>query len=292
MKLLLSGCIVLLMLFGFTSCQREVDGTLTPDSFTDSSLSRVVVLDTTAFAAGLDTAQTVELLYDGSGRLITFHSVYYNPGVSGAGRIDADEEIRYQYNGTDTLPAKLFSKYTPVSTGVSIYDTSFLTYSDGMVARDSFFSAPDYVVAEFTKLSTNRYKALHKINNGIGGQVVDTAFINLTYQNGNLIREVDSLWMPGGSGSWAVTSMDVMYDNKPNPLRPIAIPYPAPFNQFYLSGIGVAPLSNRSMNNEISEVNNVGTYLELFTYQYGPTGLPKIVRDNNGLKFFYFYKML
>ncbi len=290
MKLLFGGCIVLLMLFGFTSCQREVDGTLTPESFTDSSISRIVVLDTTTFASGLDTAQTIEFLYDGSGRLITFHSVYYNPGVSGAGRFNADEEIRYQYTGADTLPAKLFSKYTDIAGGTTDYDTSFLTYSGGMVARDSFFSAPDYVVAEFNKLSENRYKVFHKINNGMGGQIIDTAYINLTYQNGNLTKEVDSLWLPGGG--WTVTSMNVMYDNKPNPLRPIAIPYPAPFNQFYLSGIGVAPLSNKSMNNEISEVNNVGTYLELFTYQYGPTDLPKIVRDNNGLKFFYFYKML
>ncbi|MBL7749664.1 MAG: hypothetical protein JNM19_19660 [Chitinophagaceae bacterium] len=290
MKLLFSGCIVLLMLFGFTSCQREVDGTLTPESFTDSSISRIVVLDTTTFASGLDTAQTIEFLYDGSGRLITFHSVYYNPGVSGAGRFNADEEIRYQYTGADTLPAKLFSKYTDIAGGTTDYDTSFLTYSGGMVARDSFFSAPDYVVAEFNKLSENRYKVFHKINNGMGGQVIDTAYINLTYQNGNLIKEVDSLWLPGGG--WTVTSMNVMYDNKPNPLRSISIPYPAPFNQFYLSGIGVAPLSNRSMNNELSEMNSIGTFVLLLSYQYGPTGLPKIIRDDNGLKFFYFYKML
>ncbi len=252
---------------------------VTPDSFYEGNLDK-------GLSGILHIAE--KMIAAGAG-IIDIGGQSTRPGSE---RIDADEEIKYEYNGADTLPAKLFSKYTSISSGSSLYDTSVLTYSGGMVARDSFFSAPDYVVAEFNKLSENRYKAFYKINNGIGGQVIDTAYINLTYQNGNIIKEVDSLWLPGGSGSWIVTSMDLMYDNKPNPLRKISIPYPAPFNQFWLSGIGVAPLTNRSMNNEISEVNNMGTFLELFSYQYGPTGLPKIVRDNNGLKFYYFYKVL
>ncbi len=290
MKIFLAGsCLFFLSLVFFTSCQKEIQDPNAGRIEADSIISRIVILDTTTFGAGLDTSQITDFIYDGSGRLSLFHSVYYNVGVSGSGRIDADEEIRYQYAGTDTVPAKLFVKYSNLGTGLIEYDTSYLSYADGIVTRDSFFTDSYYVTAVFNKLANNRYKVYHRTSDGSGGQIIDTSYVNLAFQNGNLVKEIDSLWLSGGT--WAVEWMDITYDNKANPFRSLSIPYPAPFFQHNPGNIGIAPLANKSQNNETKETNRIGTVLQLLTYEYGSTGLPKIARDNLGFKYLFFYKL-
>jgi hypothetical protein len=292
MKTFLSGYIMMVLIVVFSSCQKEVEGTIINENLTDSIISRITILDT-AFSSGVDTAQTIDFTYDVSKRLSKFKSIYYNLGVSGTGRFDTEEEYVYEYTGAGQFPGKLLAKYTDFAGSSADYDTSFLTYTDGYISRDSFTSSIgfyQYRVAAYNKLSSNRYKVYHKTDNGAGGQIIDTSYVNLSWQNGNLVKEIDSLWLPGGT--WSVASMTVTYDSKPNPFKSFSLPIPAPLYQHNPGNIAIPEFSVQSENNMTSQTNARGVVELSLSYQYGSTGLPKIVRDGSTRKYFYFYKKL
>ena len=268
-----------------TSCQREVDEVTSPlVNPGDSLVSKIIKLDT-SFASGSDTAQVLLLTYDASGRLTKIINTYYNPGISGPGRLDGIEDNTYLFSGSQTLPYRMEVRYTDIASGTISYDTSFYNYTDGYLSRDSVrdnFGAT-YVMT-FIRLTSSRFKVFIKTDYG-GMPFVDTMYSNLTWSGGNLLKEVDSLQLSGGA--WQVGTINASYDVKPNPFKEFCIPHPTPFSNSMVGPV-LTELALPTTNNLVSVSGN-GPMNYTLTYEYGPTGLPKIIRDNSGSKYFYFY---
>jgi hypothetical protein len=282
--------VVVSFVVGFSSCQKEIDWGLNTPTQGDSVISKFIILDTT-FATGLDTSFVGTFTYDASGRLSKGFSTFYNTGVSGPGRFYADQEITYQYSGTQTLPVKLVSEYIEYSPASVTNDTSYLIYTNGYISTDSFTSSIGYYRTNvFNKLSNSRYRMYTRIDNGIGGQSIDTSYINLDIQNGNLMKETDSVWLPGGT--WAVLSMTMTYDTKINPAKPFSLPLPAPYYQYVPGNVSIHAFSLQDENNVTKQTDQFGNVLSSLTYEYNNAGLPKIARDVSGFKYLYFYKKL
>ena len=280
--------VVVSYIVGFTSCQKEIDGGLTNNPQSDSVISKIIILDTT-FSSGLDTFHVGNFIYDANGRLSKALGTAYNSGVSGPGRIFSDEVITYHYTGNQTLPFKIVNNYTEYSPASVTDDTSYLTYTNGYISTDSFTSSIGYYRTNvFNKLSNSRYRMYTRIDNGIGGQSIDTSYINVDIQNGNLMKETDSVWLPGGT--WVVLSMTMTYDTKINPGKPFSLPYPAPYYQYIPGNVSIHAFSLQDENNVTKQTDQFGNVQLSLTYEYNNAGLPKIAREVSGLKYFYYYK--
>jgi hypothetical protein len=289
MKTFLSGFIMMILVVVFSSCQKEVDEVLINGVQNDSTeIQQLVVLDTN-YASGIDTVIKWELTYNASKKLSGIYYTGYR-NVSGPNRIFLYEEYKYLYQGSNPYPEKIIVNYTDPSNAANNFsDTTFFTYSNGIIIRDSTGDVNNYIVTEFTQLASNRYKMLQKTPSFFtGGVYIDTTYILVDWQNGNLKKEIDSLWIPS-LGFWEVKTTTIDYDSKPNPFKKIALPYPTPANRD-LPSFGIEALFMPTTNNMVRQVYSSGTYT--MTYEYGANGLPKIARDEDGLKVFYRYTRL
>lgn len=289
MKTFLFTFITFCFIISFSSCQREVDGIIVNGTKDSTILQRLIIIDT-HFVSGIDTVTTWNLFYDSNKRLSRLNASYYN-NVSGPSRFDGAEEIQFFYSGADRTPMKIVDNYfdpTPPASNSS--DTTFFSYnSSGMITKDSTGGPTNYEVRTFTQLANNRFK-LHKKRRDFlsGGVYVDTTIIFLDWQNGNLLKEVDSLWIPSLS-NWQVTEMNFNYDSKPNPFKPIALLYPTPASRD-LPSFGIQALFFPTTNNFTREV--FGSTIYTMKYEYGTNGLPKIAYDENDFKIIFKYTSL
>jgi hypothetical protein len=281
MKILYSAILILITSLSLMSCQREVHESLPVPNSGDSLITRVIEFDT-SYISGLDTSFVYAFNYDASERLLRLNSIFYKPGVTGSSRIKDEEELIYHYNGSEIYPFKITAKYVSYDIPDLYYDTCHLTYTEGYVSRDSTGLGGNYSVASFTKLGANRFFLQRK-----SFMYTDTTYVNIQLQGSNIIKEVDSLKQPGG---WTVTTTVITYDNKPNPFKAISIPYPAPFH-YYLPEMVPQNFARQSANNITSIVDGNGTLV--LNYEYGPTGLPKILRGvGSTFKYLYYYTSL
>ena len=271
----------------FSSCQQEVQP---PDqqNLQDSVISRIMAIDTT-LSSGSDTSHTIDFTYDASKRLSKFIDTEYNLGVSGPGRLDYIAEKVYGYSGATTLPATIIATVTDAATSAVDVNKNFYTYTNGYISVDSFSQSFSYRVLVYNKIGDNRYKVTMRVDNGGGGQIIDTGYVSVTRQNGNMVKEVDSMFLFGGP--WVVTSVTNTYDSKPNIFKSFSLPIVAPYFGIYPGYVGYTDFGNPSENNLRLQVNDLGTTTESYNYEYGPTGLPKISRSGS-LKIYYYYKVL
>lgn len=268
MRILLFASFVLSLCF-FVSCQKEVSvelPTRTQDDKNDSIyLKQLVYLDTTV-TPGVDTALRFDFSYDSQKRLIGISSKEYFASLPGP-ELWAEYELFYQ--GADTLPYKVITNsgsFTPGDTPSS--DTSFLTYQNGWVERDSIlYSGQVFTknqVFAFTKLSDTRWKMLFKGN----GVIVDSTFITLSRVNGNIVSEKDSTY----AGSLKrVGAYTISYDTKTNPYYRFTIPYPTLTLSNWLFG-------EKFPNNQLSYSSTSSLpgppYNSRYEYQYNSNNLP------------------
>ena len=286
MKRYFGALIIVLSYVFFTSCQKEIDWDKEDLFGNDSTtLQKLVVLDTN-YVSGIDTVIKWELLYTSDKKLSRIYYTGYR-NVAGPSRTLLFEELIYNYQGVNAYPESIIDKFSdPQDPSRNYSDTTFFTYNNGLIVKDSTISLYGYEVSEFTKLASNRYKMHQRSPDFISGGInIDTTYILVDWQNGNLLSETDSLWLPS-LGFWNIEISLFNYDLKPNPFKSLALPYPTPANGD-LPLFGIEALFMPTTNNMIRQVLGSGTYTIL--YEYGTNGLPKIGRDEDGLKIIFQY---
>jgi hypothetical protein len=286
MKRILTAAITGSLLLALSSCQKETDGSFINQN-DSTAIQQVIVLDTT-FAPGVDTILKLQLSYDVSKKLNK--TIFWNYDFGSSGSITSRDEYNYKFTGTNPHPDNIIHNYFDLQTPSGNYtDTTSFSYSNGFVLKDSNFNSTGYITTEFTKLSNTRYKMLQRSPDVIPpGLFIDTTYSFVNWQNGNLLTEIDSLWIPSFS-FWDITNAILLYDNRPNPFKDLVIPYPTPANSD-IYGFGLESLFLPTANNIISW--NDGTSPTILNYEYGANLMPKIGRTNDGVKIIYKYTRL
>lgn len=278
----------LLTLIFLTACQKEFDSNALVSVNDSGYVKKFVAIDTTE-APGADTVRIFDFDYDAQKKLSGYVHTIYEPGTSGPGRIRAYYRYQYAYRGTDTLPYRIIEELNDIRFPANNYtDTLFYFYQDGVVIKDSSGNVNEYFTDEIIPLSPTRTLLRQRNLVPPFGLSTDTTFIFTNWQNGNLLQETDSLWLPL-LGFYDISSFTAQYDTKPNPFKRLVLKYRIPFNKdvftFALEGL-VAPTANNMVFFD-GDTGSLAT-----RYQYRPDGLPVFSWDDDGVKCIYRYTRL
>jgi len=288
MKVLFSMLTLLCLAIFFSSCQREVEGTIPDEIVMDSTaISQLVILDT-IYNSGADTVYKYQFKYDDKKRVVGELTTVYNEGVSGAGRIQWERNLNYEYIGSDTLPYRTVEN--PNSVGAS-KSYNYLFYQNGWIVKDSltFENNPtDYWVKKYDQLPGNRCIVSRK---QVLGNVTSSGTVNCYVQwvNGNITKEIDSLPF---LSSYQVITHTASYDGKPNPFKRVILPYITPAPNM-IDPYGVNEFIFPTTNNIVAR--NYDGLVTLLEYTYHNNGLPKSAKvngDGTFYKYVYFYTRL
>jgi hypothetical protein len=216
------------------SCQPSAEDIIEPQPeplLNDSIyISSAVTLDT-SFAQGLDTTSRTEYNYDAQKRISRIKYYSYNPGS--AGPVSYWEEFQWLYQGSDTLPYRIvmhWGDYTPAQT-VFRLDTFFLTYTNGMITKDSMIKHDKYSPYKVIEIESVQNApgnkrlfttVTHHIHPPNYPQAPSDTMISLSeivWNNGNLILQRDSFYRDN-----RIVVTQQTFDDKPNPLRRISLP--------------------------------------------------------------------
>lgn len=289
MKLLLSGCIVLLSMIGFVSCQKEVEGSLTEQVGSDTTfLDRVYSLDSIS-PTQTDTFSKSFLVYDNQKRLK--QALTYTVGEIDTFRTD------YFYTGTDTLPFKTVDHtLSDIGLGLTYYrDTTFFQYDmNGKIIKDS--SLERYVtgnqdfgvsVRDFG-ISGNKVVVDSRAYDLISGQYVlrNTSVyrkaVFVTTINGNIVQQTDTAF-------GLLTGIQLTYSNNPDPAYKVnKVHYPILYND------GDSEQKNLLISSVVTSPSSTNSFQ--YNYIYRSDGYPTTIwlTDQTGyqIKTVLFYKTL
>lgn len=289
MKTFLSGMIVLVMVVGFSSCQREVDGRL-DDVVVDDNIyiDKFIELDTT-YPSGLDTSYKYSFIYDGQKRLKQIAEIGFDDGTHNIQYIG--NEYRY-YNGSDTVPYKT-TYDLDYTTGESYRDTSFLFYDgNNVIYKDSNVRYESGAPASmwlhtYSAGETNRFLIKRTSFDFITGLFTADSINSIrSIIANNIVSTSDSFYNQLG-GLQYVVKYTFNYDNKLNPYNKIALHYPvygflinmSNYQNFPNFGSKNNPTTFTLMTWLAGSVSNdVGEA----RYEYDNNGYPKIIRYNSG----------
>jgi hypothetical protein len=264
MKIILPLLGVAILLLFVSSCQKEINWGVSSGAVENGGtiLSKYVELDTT-LPSGQDTTSVYTFAYDNLKRIKRIYQVKNFQGSSIYYTTD------FFYNGTDDLPYKTIELDKESETYV---DTSFYTYSNGLVRSDSsinyslgsneflFTNVISFIVngsSVFTKLkSFNSFSAYE-----------DSATLTITRQNGNIISQQD----PDNTINY---SMQLTYDNKVNPLYKADIHYPI-FYEHLFNSFG-AQKNNKTEKTDFWTSSGTQSHFKFF-YTYRSDGYPLTV---------------
>lgn len=307
MKTFLSGLVMMVLVVGFSSCQREVDfPTEEAEEILNDNifLNKYVELDT-AFASGLDTLYIDTFYYDAQKRLIKAIETYYESGVHVVEGVLVQERF---YNGTDTVPYKIATK-EEYTTGERYSDTTFLFYNNNKEAiKDSTINYEGAValnrrVQLFYNDAPGRYYVKRtSLIISLGITSTDSVRMARTYTAGNMVSMADSAYLEG-IGLAYVTRITANYDSKKSPFIKISLPYMV--QQVDGSGItGANPMQSGSINNSVSYTlfswagGSPSTSTATIGYDYNSNNYPVIIRASSSsspsekMKGFFFYRAL
>lgn len=290
MKILVFAFSFLLVLV-ISSCQRELDIDLgndpPPPAINDSIyLSKYIDFDTTQ-PPGLDTFSVYDFFYDIRKRIT--HYTWRDPNSS----TDQSGEVKYYYNGNDTLPYKM-TQVSKENGIIGLLDTIFYTYaSSGKVSKDSmlsYFAVTNQLFSESAMAYT-----VNGNNVTVQGHYTDYSTIpttqqyfgtvNLTFSGGNIGLQVSSNHVTG------FDYFELAYDDKPNPFYRIDPHYPVyatmnnlstdnPKNNFVSQNVGIGA----------GPGNIVAKYRTYYVYR--SDGYPLVGREVDLLDASYNYKAL
>ncbi|HEV8286335.1 MAG TPA: hypothetical protein VGQ09_18635 [Chitinophagaceae bacterium] len=272
MKLFLSIFGITLPSLLFFSCQKEIAsdillGTVKNDS---TVLSKYIELDT-AFPSGQDTTSIYTFSYDNLKRIKQITQVKKFPGQPSTTVYNITTE--FFYSGNERLPYKTIELNQE---GVTYVDTSFYTYSNGLVRSDS---SVNYRVDNNELLFTNTvsfsvsgssvFVKLKEIN---GTSIYsDSATLTITRQNGNIISQYDP--------QNAITdNIQLKCDNKVNPLYNADIHYPIIYEHLFNSFN--AQKNNITEDTRFTRLVNPKQHLQ-YSYSYRPDGYPLTVKKDD-----------
>lgn len=293
MKNYLTGCVALLLITVFSSCQKEVsdDGGGTSASNDSTYLSKYVILDTT-YAPGLDTSSVFTFSYDNKKRLSGIYRISYLPG---------SHNIEYQswearfYGGDDAVPYKIAHKLEDPGFAEVETDTLFLYYNGtGVVQRDtSVFYANGLLDTRIARVynSTGAGKGTVETKVYIDLNTIPVSssihrIINNT-ASGNFNSARDSFFVLRPAPEFAqLNQSDFLYDSKTNPFLQFMIPYPvhSSSNSYRHDLYGECftnPSRNNLLNFSTTISTSIGTTLTVsntMRYEYTNAGLPAVIR--------------
>lgn len=288
-----SGNLLWLFIFSIvicSSCQKEASFTTTRAAGSNDSiyLEKVVELDTT-LPTGLDTIFKTEFFYDGSKRILRLFETDFINNLSQK----IFTEKKYYYNGADTLPFKTTEIVTDGP--VVYYDTSFYTYRNGYVSRDSVILYRQNNLGllatstqAYSPRGTNVMVHIRFVdyNAGLPPQVfVDSGNVLISFSGENIASQ------SGPAGIVNEEFYQNTYDNKINPLYRVDIRYPVYGG--YNGAIGSQPNNPLTEKIGASPGSLINHYVS--NYSYRSDGLPLIKRTTDLLdpsfasKLFYFY---
>ena len=217
--------ILLITVIGIISCQREVDDIFLPAPLPSNDsiyLKQYVEIDTTA-ARGVDTINKYDFSYDNANRISGYllTEYIYSPVLK------IYSNVKYYYNGNSTLPYKTTMH---IQEGNLIYlDTTFYTYSNGNVLRDSiiFYRQNNQELlytstTSYTPAGVNVYLRSRNVSyfRGAPTILVDSGLVNITMAGNNISVQTSPPGLLFGAYS------KFTYDNNVNPFYRVDIHYP------------------------------------------------------------------
>ena len=284
----ITATLLIIFCFIIQSCQKEPDVTLDDDPVLPEEeptlFVRYVELDTTLMAPN-DTLDQEYYHYDENGRIKKIIGYSYE-----LGNVVDFEEQEYFYNANDTLPWKIFSKWTEVGGDTYTYST-FYEYENGRLTYDS--------TLEFRQPANEHFSTTAKryTRNGDNVSILRKDYslpdLNIvqseysatmlnTVQNGNIIlqeAEGDIIF------SW-YPFIAATYDDKINPFFDV-YPPAAFFDKWALQ-------KNNTVSLEMGDDLATPQIIEQTTYDYRPDGRPSVARIHDpssiySRKALYFY---
>jgi hypothetical protein len=250
----------------FSSCQKEVDGSMDGADGDKNYMSKVV--QTESDYPG--EAYVLEFEYDAQKRVTKLHELYLDT-VGGVAQVDDEYHYEFHYNGSDAKPARVTS---PAQAGWTWY---FLYDAQGRKTTDSVVSTtgPDpYVhVASYNYVGNMIYVSLDMDPTATFYRQVyrDT----LQYDGNNLSKIILSKREDNFMGYHYETSFQ--YDDKKNPFHEINIA-----SSFFTSIYPEFPLYfGLSKNNVVNDTEKdlMGPYVggATRTFSYNANGYPEKV---------------
>lgn len=297
MKGIISFVSGIILIAYFSSCQKEIDFNSNTKIQSDSIYIKSFYILDSLRPPGQDTVLKFLFDYDNQKRIGRLREYHYDYPVN---PVNFTSDVRYSYAGNDTLPSILYSYayyFAPV------YDTVYLSYSNGQILRDSSaYGVPgsprSFVRYNFQQVNSSSYTGSY-IDSVVGFQAtVKTVNSFVNWQQGNLVAEKDTIHFTGGPDN--VQSKDYTYDQKINPLRKAVLNFP--ITAFYFNTFTMAhgnsylkAFVNNSANNILTETISPGFDLVTWSYLYTSNGLPKsATRKVSGsvYKIYYYYTSL
>jgi hypothetical protein len=276
---LLGSCLFFSSLILFTSCQKEIQDPNAGRIEVDSTIIWKYIEFDTTLSSGLDTLSVLTFDYDNNGRLISLKRLDKDFSAPPTTLFPHFRNTVYSYNANDTLPFKVITTYSDFL-GNNGNDTTYLFYSIGIVNRDSTRSSVvDMSGFTFQSIAVNRY--VTNGNTTVATQYRDqtltptiwppvcpgTTVYNRIVSNGNIVSEIGDYTSCNGIGN---STINLTYDNNPNPFYPLGIPYPGLFGVLDNSGI--------QKNNFLATWDITPSDGFSYSYTYRSDGYPIIVR--------------
>jgi hypothetical protein len=265
-SILFTSGVVLSILF-FSSCKKEANLGNPPDTVEkyDTVLSKYIELDTTR-ASGQDTTSIYTFTYDNLQRIKQISQVKKDfPGA-----LPYYITTDFFYSGSGVLP---FKTVEVDKEAITYVDTSFYTYSNGLVRSDS---SVNYRVDnnELLFISTASFfvtgnDVFVKVKEFTSTSVAyeDSATLTITMQNGNIVAQQD----PKNTITY---SKQVKYDDKVNPFYKVDIHYPIFYEHLFNSFS-----AQKNNMTEVVDFTTSGTQSHVkYSYTYRADGYPLQVR--------------
>jgi hypothetical protein len=253
----------------FFSCQKEIHGDVLPATAKNDStvLWKYIEFDT-IFPPGQDTTSIYTFFYDNLKRIKQIQQVKNFPRFPGAFTYYITTD--FFYSGSSALPYKTIELDKE---GITYVDTSFYTYSNGLVSTDSSvnYSINDneFLFANIISFSATGNNVFVKVKEIYPSSVYqDSATLTITRQNGNIVTQQD----PDNKITY---SKQLKYDNNINPFYGVDIHYPI-FYEHLINSFGA---QKNNITEEIDFTNLAGTASHVYnTYTYRDDGYPLVVK--------------
>jgi hypothetical protein len=287
MKILSNLIAPFLILVLFSSCQREIDGSLPRGVAAQYEyLTRYTVLDT-AWVPGKDTMIDNRFYYDNKKRISRGFSTYHQANASFQSSPLYTHDFVYTYESdTAVFPSKVTDTYKSLVNPADTWtETAFLWYKDGLVSKDSILTKNGgRKVTTYEKLSNIFFRVIHS------KPAIDTSYSRVEWKFQNLQFEADSLFFfISGVRFYRTFTKYLLYDAGFNPFNKIMLPYRAPFNQRGLQFYNLFyDLSYPGLNNPLLLTEN-GSLRWSWNYVLNNDGLPVIARMTDKKKAFFRY---
>lgn len=273
-------------LFLFSGCQKEITVTETPTvpitpTVGDSTLL-LKYMEVDSIPGSLqDTSKIVQFGYDAQKRLTSVYSTFTTNPVD---NLTFYEKYTYQYNGADTLPARMMKEFREGADTLNFTfnrDTAYYTYNTaGKLIADSTRKNERNNFGEKRYYSTKKFSYFTGYTLVAGSTDYNTTVevsldsLAVTTSGNNITSLTVHNYSLPGMQSTALFSFSFTYDNHVNPF-------------FYLPGMhSIAPyfeyeggpVNTLQPNNALTiSQNDIGagvTINESITYSYKSNGYP------------------